>query len=220
MSFEMQEFCKINSVFKRDEKGRFIMGEFSCPEFDYLLHSPWRWTEKIDGTNIRVLISLDDEGHPFTKFGGRTDNAQMQTPLLDRLVWLFPDECAHRVLSTPGSLVLYGEGYGKKIQKVGSLYNPDGVDFILFDVKVGKWWLQPEAVAEIAANLGVRCVPVVHPEATLWSAIEMVSHNLVSSEWPGVPIEGLVGTPTTGFLDRGGRRVIVKIKGIDFRERD
>ena len=51
----MIEYPKIESLYKRNEKThKFAIGEFRIPEFQYLYSLPWRWTEKIDGTNIRI----------------------------------------------------------------------------------------------------------------------------------------------------------------------
>ena len=55
----MKEYHKIQSIYKRDEKTRkFIEGQWSLPEFEYLQNNRWLWTDKVDGTNIRVYQSL------------------------------------------------------------------------------------------------------------------------------------------------------------------
>ena len=51
----MELYHKIQSVFKRDpatNHKRFLMGEYSLPEFEYLANNEWVATEKIDGTNV------------------------------------------------------------------------------------------------------------------------------------------------------------------------
>ena len=58
-------------------------------------------------------------------------------------------------------ITFYGEGYGAKIQKGGGNYNPDGVDFVLFDVRCGDFWLKRENVRDVANKLGIEDVPVV-----------------------------------------------------------
>jgi hypothetical protein len=35
----MNEYHKIHTIFKRDEKGKLIFGDFSRPEFEYLQHN-------------------------------------------------------------------------------------------------------------------------------------------------------------------------------------
>ena len=83
----MKEYHKIDSLFKRTERGELILGDFSRPEFAYLARTEWEWTEKVDGTNIRV--SWDGMA---VRFGGKTDNAMLPVPLLDRLHVLFTSE--------------------------------------------------------------------------------------------------------------------------------
>ena len=53
----MEKYHKIMTVFKRDPETKYktlLMGEWALPEFEYLCCNPWVFTEKIDGTNIRV----------------------------------------------------------------------------------------------------------------------------------------------------------------------
>ena len=205
----MKEYHKINSVFKRDQNtNRFIMGEYSQPEFEYLAGLPWVWTEKVDGANIRVEWNGES-----VSFGGRTDNALIPATLVQRLRDLFPrDKFADAELP---ALTLYGEGYGHKIQKAGSLYKPDGsVDFVLFDVRVGDWWLKWPDVLDVAHKLGIVCVPQ-RGIFSLTEAIEVVADG-VPSQWGSFDAEGLVGTPLVPLHSRDGKRIIVKIKTRDF----
>ena len=52
----MKEYHKIQSVFKRDiANGKIIEGKYSLPEFEYLKDNQWVFTEKVDGTNIRII---------------------------------------------------------------------------------------------------------------------------------------------------------------------
>ena len=143
----VKEYQKIPTIFKRDDKGQIILGEYSTPEIAYLAGNNWWWTEKIDGTNIRVMY----DGERVT-FGGKTDNAQIPAFLFARLQDLFPSTDKFREVfdDDATNICLYGEGYGGKIQKVGELYKPDGVDFILFDVRVGPWWLKRGDIEDVA----------------------------------------------------------------------
>src|SRR5438067_6018636 len=54
---DVKEYPKIQSVFLRDpatQHKTFLLGEYTRESFAYLRESDWRWTEKIDGTNVRV----------------------------------------------------------------------------------------------------------------------------------------------------------------------
>lgn len=204
----MIPYPKIQSIFKRDERThKFLEGQYACPEFAYLAGNDWRFTEKIDGTNVRVMW----DGQSVT-FGGRTDAAQMPTFLLARLQQMFPaDLFAGYYPHDP--LCLYGEGFGAKIQK-GRKYIADGVDFRLFDVRVGEWWLEPHNVRDVADKLGIERVPYAG-HGTLEEAVSWIKEGLHSA-FGDFPAEGLVLTPTTQLFSRKGARIITKLKGKDF----
>jgi hypothetical protein len=214
-------YCKINSLWKRDaaKKNIVIPGAFSQFEFEYLYGLPWRWTEKIDGTNIRIHWN----GTTVT-LGGRTDNAQIPAHLVAALAPYTDPEIWQRRFPAAGaalgeevfpSVTLYGEGFGPKIQKGGGLYRDDA-GFILFDVRIGRTWLRPDSVKEIADGFGLETVPEM-PSWTLQEAWGRTYSNGYESKWAsrGVAIEGLVGTPQVPLLTRMGERVITKMKLVD-----
>ena len=51
--------------------------------------------------------------------------------------------------------MLFGEGYGERIQKAGKLYNPDKISFCLFDVYIEKWILTRDSVDRVAKSLSI-----------------------------------------------------------------
>lgn len=215
----MSKYHKIQSVYKRDPETKFstfLEGQYSIPEFEYLADNEWVWTEKIDGTNIRVYLE-NANGEDFSKttvrFEGRTDKAQTPTFLVEELTRLFPPE-KFLMFDTDAPVVLYGEGYGAKIQKGGGNYISDGVSFILFDVRVGQWWLERDAVNDLADALGVRYVPTIGT-GTLSEAIEFVREGF-DSQWGDFESEGIVARPTVELFTRSGHRIITKIKCKDF----
>ena len=209
----MTEYPKIESIFVRDEKTHKLNpGQWRLQEFDYLKDCPWVCTEKVDGTNIRVMW----DGERVT-FGGRTDKAQLYVPLLNRLTEMFPAEKMMKVFGPPAedgptSICLYGEGYGKGIQK-GGVYR-DTPDLILFDIRVGPWWLKREDVRSLASELEIQQVPVRNV-GPLPEAVDLVREGLISC-WGNFPAEGLVCRPAVDLLMRNGQRVITKVKGCDF----
>lgn len=219
----MTEYHKIDSIFVRDQRGRIIEGQYARPEFEYLADNTWVFTEKVDGTNIRLTYDRVPEfrGNEHAYIAGRTDNAQLPPFLLAHLIELMraaPFESVFDGTLENGSMVtLYGEGYDAKIQKGGGKYIPDGCDFVLFDVRVGDWWLKRPAVEAVARNLGLSVVPILGT-GTLADAVKMTREGFPSARWPGVDIaEGLVLRPDVELFDRSGRRVITKIKHKDFR---
>ena len=212
------EYHKIQSLYKRDEKtNRFIEGQFSLPEFGYLFNNDWIWTEKVDGTSMRVIWDGEKAA-----IGGRTDNAQIPVPLYERMTALFLtlDRQLRLAYQFPGAtpdspVVLYGEGYGNRIQKNGSRYIANAVDFVLFDVRVGDWWLQRENVEGVAKSLGIDLVPVVG-RGPLSDAIDLVRSDEFDSRWGDFPAEGIVARPAVELRTRSGHRLITKIKTRDF----
>jgi hypothetical protein len=146
-------------------------------------------------------------------FGGKTDAAQIPAQLVARLNERFLQLAVEMKEMFNGDACLYGEGYGAKIQKGGGNYRPDQ-DFVLFDVKVGDWWLQRADVEDVAAKLGIDVVPIIG-EGTLYDAIAMAK-NGIKSTWGNFQAEGIVARPKTELRASSGHRLITKIKCRDF----
>jgi len=215
----MKEYHKIQTLFTRDPKTKFrtlIEGAYSKPEFHYLQYNKWVFTEKVDGTNIRVMRSApkDEHGkrHPSVTFGGKTDNASIPAKLIDRLREKFTEEKMEKQFPE-GDICLYGEGYGAKIQKGGGNYRDDQ-DFVLFDVLIDGWWLERESVESIAEALEIDVVPIVDKG----SFVDMVSmcKKGFKSKWGDFMAEGLVARPAIELKNRAGQRIITKLKHKDF----
>lgn len=208
----MSEYHKIQSIFKRDmtsKRKTLIEGDWTLPEFEYLAGNVWTFTEKVDGTNIRVIFK---DG--CIAFGGRTEDAQIPAQLVGRLNERFmPLAAKLGEVFQDGAAVLYGEGYGAKIQKGGENYRADQ-DFVLFDVRVGQWWLQRADVEDVAQKLGLDVVPVIG-EGTLHDAVKQAKAG-IRSTWGDFQAEGIVARPKTELNTRGGHRLIAKIKCRDF----
>lgn len=207
----MNEYHKIQTVFKRDMATKhktLLDGQWTLPEFEYLANNTWTFTEKVDGMNIRVMLK---DG--VVTFGGKTDSAQIPAQLVTRLNERFLP-LAEKMQEVFGcDACLYGEGYGAKIQKGGENYRPDQ-DFVLFDVRVGEWWLQRSDVEDVAAKLGIDVVPIIG-EGTLHDAIAWAKRGITSA-WGDFEAEGIVARPKTELCTRSGRRLITKIKCRDF----
>ena len=205
----MREYHKIETLLNRDKQTfKVIKYEWRLPEFEYLKNNEWLWTEKIDGTNIRIMW-MPEVGR---KIGGKTDNAQIPPFLLTKLNELFPEDKL-RGIFPDSSVCLYGEGFGAKIQS-GGKYIPDGCDFILFDVKIGDWWLERENVEDIGAKLGIKIVPVLR-KGNLEEAIVATKEGHYSTFGQFIA-EGIVVRPPVTLFTRKGERLIGKIKTKDF----
>ena len=184
-----------------------------CPEFEGLKDVPWVWTEKIDGTNIRVLW----DGHRVV-IGGRTATAQLNWQLVDFLTTTFPEELFEQHFKDTKA-VLFGEGFGAGINNGGSY--SETKNFALFDVAVadnnhplGHWWLEPNAVFDVSEEMGCSIVPYIGT-FNVEMAIGVVEDGMPSF-YGNFPAEGIVGRPLGGYLSRKAQRILMKVKGRDF----
>ena len=213
----MKEYHKIQTVFLRDPATNhktLLLGEYALPEFAFLENARWVFTEKVDGTNIRVMWTSGEGVGTGLRFGGKTDAATTPPFLLDKLAQRFAPQIDRLREIFPDGGCLYGEGYGARIQKGGGNYRGD-VDFVLFDVKVGDWWLQRDAVEDVAAKLSLDVVPIIGM-GTLFEMVGMARDGFASRWNDKFQAEGIVARPATELRTRNGQRIITKIKYRDF----
>lgn len=208
----MTEYHKIETLFERDTNGtkKLIEGAFRNDAVKYLANNDWFFTEKIDGTNIRIHW----DGHKV-EFAGRTDRAQIPQELANYLSRTFGSNEAEELFEQKfgeTEVILFGEGYGPKIQN-GGAYR-DSVSFILFDVLIGDIWLKRGSVEDIATAFGIDIVPIIFV-GNIKKAVDFVKTKPKSTIGTA-NMEGVVGRPVIEMRDGLGKRVIVKIKVCDF----
>ena len=216
----MPTYEKINTLYKRQmegaNKGKIIEGDYSKEEFTMI--DQWEVTEKIDGTNIRIeFVPWDLEGSfSVPHFAGRTDKAIIPEPLKTNLAKHFEAIDITEVFdfSKADSITLYCEGFGVGIQK-GGKYISDNQDFILYDILIDGIWLEREKVKEFAEQLNIEMVPCFGIMSTE-EIVELVKAETTSS-FGDFPFEGVVCRSKPLLLDRMGRRVVWKLKIIDFK---
>jgi len=146
----MTTYPKIDTLYNRDVKGKIVETDIRHPEFNKI--DMWEHvTEKIHGTNVRVMIGPLDVGtavytepisdqdllEPQVFYLGRTDRAQLPEPLIQHLQETYTKDsllnALHKAKGANG-VVLYMEGYGLNIQDGGN-YRKD-VSTRIFDVFV------------------------------------------------------------------------------------
>lgn len=208
----MKEYNKIETLYNRDIEGskKLIEGEYRSKAVEFCEDLTWQFTEKIDGTNIRVMW----DGHKVT-YGGRTERASIPAHLMNKLIELFGSEETEQLFEQifgEKEVIFFGEGYGVKIQN-GGLYRPD-VSFILFDVMINGNYQDRAMVEQAAKQFGLEIVPIVL-EGTLQEGVDYVKSKPMSTIGTA-PMEGLVGRPKVELQDRCGNRLIVKLKVRDF----
>lgn len=221
------KYHKIQSIYKREgvelknNSGKFMIGNYAIPEFELLKDIEWHWTEKVDGTNIRIIW----DGAKII-IRGKSDKAQIpdflrirldeifqNEEMIDKLKEKFGENTLEDVIRYKRlediNVCLYGEGYGARIN-TGGKYIKNNTDFVLFDIKIGNWWLKQEDVDKIGQILKLDVVPDVF-KGTLDEAIDFVKKGF-KSQWGNFQAEGIVGVPAIELRTRRGDRVIVKIK--------
>ena len=207
----MKEYNKIYSPFVRDEvTNKLKKGEWSRPEFAYLKDLKWYGTEKIDGTNIRIMWDGKD-----VVLGGKTDNAQLPSDLVQTLQQQFMTLPMRQLFAEKfkeSQVCFYGEGYGAGIQKGGGYRKDKG--FILFDVMCNGAWLQMGSVKGIAETFEVDIVPTII-EGTLQELITFIE-TAPKSTFGDFEMEGIVARPELVLQNPYGDRIMAKIKCKDF----
>lgn len=216
------KYTKINTLYKRDEKGKIMYGEFSRPEFEYLYNNKWLAFEKIDGTNMSYYW----DGHEM-QIHGKTENATIPAHLLKKMEQILSPEKLAEILpiehdeegnEKPFMVRIYGEGYGNKIQKCGKSYISNDTDFIVFDININGYWLEWDDVVELCHKLNLKHVTLIG-EMTIKEAEDMVIKGFtsLSSEDKNLMAEGLVLRPKIQLFNKMKERIMVKIKRCDYK---
>ncbi len=115
---------------------------------------------------------------------------------------------------------IYGEFYGKGIQKCGGNYG-DNKRFAVFDICQQGWYIPIDMLKDYCEKLGLDMVPYIG-QMTIGEAEKMVMRgfktkvpNVVN---PDLIEEGIVARPIVPIKDPRGNRIIVKIKYCDYKE--
>lgn len=211
------KYPKIETLYNRNPTTFKINQELRLEEFGLI--NKWLITEKIDGTNVRVIL---EQGK--VSFAGRTDKAQMPPFLLNYLVKTFPEDKIQSVFDEGVKVTLFGEGYGVKIQKGGN-YRKSGVSFRLFDVALEEderiWWLNWGSVEDVANKLNIQTVPILTHSGAMTDGRRLCragfsSHVSIEEANKHYTAEGVVARTEPLLYRRNGQRLIWKLKHKDF----
>lgn len=214
----MNEYQKINTLYKRDSHKKIIIGEFTEPEVEFLKDSKWESLEKVDGTNISLVWNGID-----LNFHGRTKDAETPEMLLETLRKKYKKELFQKVfplkpLQDSMLVEIFGEGYGVGINghEGGGTYLPDSNDFILFDVTIDGWKLLRANCESVAKKINTNIVKLLG-YYTIAEAEEIVKHGFKSAINPNRVAEGMVLKTPLGLCNRKGERIMTKIKHRDYK---
>lgn len=117
---------------------------------------------------------------------------------------------------------IYGEYFGKGVQKVGKRYLADSNDFLVFDIRQQGWWLPKEMRDNLCDALGLDTVPYLG-NMTLRDIEQQVMYGF-TTQYPKAADkatlieEGIVARPVIPLCDSRGNRIIVKVKYCDYVE--
>lgn len=216
------KYQKIQTLWKRNEKGLIIPGEYTYPAFAFINY--WEVYEKIHGQNIRIIVREDGE-----EIRGRTDRAQLH-PTTKTLLDKYKDE-ARRIYNDIKELVknsegmeviLYGEGVSKYIQKTdyGHGENPG---FYLFDIGVVRnngelrYYLYTRDAYMFAEKYNIPTAPYLG-RMSIDEIVDLVKKGFVSKINNNTQAEGIVARRDEFMLKEWGQRVIFKLKTSDYEK--
>jgi len=216
----MKEYPKLETLY--DRKDDFTVDITKVRKDEFLVIKRWVISEKVDGTNIR--IGLSPEGK--VSIGGKTDDAQIPTSIIsfvrDHENLIPPAFKKNEDTGLYPDVVIYGEGYGQKINSGGGYRND--VSVIIFDVVVDGWWLTRENVADVARKIGMDMTPDVgivskFPENASDITSILGGENSVVAKTSGKErvAEGIVARTDPPVYFKNGTPVMWKLKYSDFR---
>lgn len=201
---------------KQFKKRKLIVPEegqdeaYRSPLLAYLAESPWVYSRKIDGENIR--IQWDGEQ---ALWNGKSNAFQCSAEFTDYMNRTFLEEIFEEKFGRDKVVTIFGEKMGPKTQ--GNELGLEEDEVILYDVNINGTWLSNESIIGVAQYFGIHTVfdfmdyPVQgKASSTLRGLIELCADGEFK-DW-----EGIVATPLVEMRDQGGHRVIVKIKNKDY----
>lgn len=234
------EYPKTYNPHKRN--GKYMVEDvWTSDELKYLSNIPFHWTEKLDGTNLRVIYTPVLQ---TVEVRGRTDNAQLHPDLIANTLKLFDIDLLN-TLNFTSQVIFFGEGVGPGIQKNGAKYSNEKT-FVGFDIYITPtysklnftdaetgiettyvpenemntkgFWLKPFDMNDVYRALNIPTAPVLASEFTVNEAISYVRtqpYGFMKNQ--DYVMEGLIGIPLQQLFNRYGERLKVKIKCEDYK---
>lgn len=125
--------------------------------------------------------------------------------------------------ASPHSVTIFGEAYGGKMQGMSATYGPT-LKFIVFEVRIGNYWLDVPKAEAYANEFGLEFVPYKRIPATIEAinaerdadSIQAIRNGM----GPGHKREGIVLRPIIEFVYQGENGVTIrsKHKNDEFKE--
>lgn len=182
---------------------------YRSPLLAYLAESPWVYSRKIDGENIR--IQWDGEQ---ALWNGKSNAFQCSAEFTDYMNRTFLEEIFEEKFGREKVVTLFGEKMGPKTQ--GNELGLEKDEVILYDVNINGTWLDTNNVIEVARYFGLRTVYDFMPnnQYSNWGTLQWLIEACANGKFEDW--EGIVARPAVEVRDQAGHRIIVKIKNKDY----
>ena len=213
------KYSKFSSPFIKDEK--FMNTEELNQE---LPKGKWIKTEKIDGANIRIIITKPDEdGNRETLIASRklilNPEDKNSKQFFDCLKEVNLHKLQEYFEDVNSTIIIYGEGYGAGVQK-GGIYS-DIKNYRVFDIRIGYAYQDFKYVQKVCMDCQLNIVPVIGyvEELNYTECINSLNdfNETIIKEGQGGKPEGYVYKFEPVLLNKYEERLIFKIKHKDFK---
>jgi len=233
----MKPYSSIETLYVRSkETNKLDFSQIRSPEWEAV--RDWCFTEKVDGTNIRVIVTNQD-----ITVKGRSDNATLPPGIKDavfamfnheRIIEHFKEGKPNAILPDDWCVTFYGEGYGPGIKGSDPMqYKPQGAKkgFRCFDIKFGgpesNHWCDIEQWQYLCINLGILPVNLIGWYSEPLPTGRDAAYNMMQTYLPRSYCaledggtqehgEGFVARPEYPLFNRWGERLIFKLTRREF----
>ncbi len=213
------KYGKFSSPFKKDEK--FLNTTEMAQQ---LPNGEWIITEKIDGTNIRIILTKPEEGKREIHIASRklilNKDDKGSKSYLDCIKEVNLHKIEEYFKDVDSTVIIYGEGYGAGVQK-GGIYSSIK-NFRVFDIRIGEAYQDFKYVKKVCIDNQLNIVPIIDTIKTITyeECINRLKSNneTLIKEGTGGKLEGIVYKFEPVLLNKYKERLIFKAKFKDFNE--
>lgn len=216
---DFTKYPKLFSPFIKDDKFR------NTEELIYTLpKGDWVVTEKIDGTNIRIIITKpNDNGEREVLIGTRKLILNTEDKSSQQFMGCLEEVNLYKLKEyfkdIDSTVVIYGEGYGEGVQ-TGAIYSSKK-NYRVFDIRIGNAYQDWKYVEKVCLDNQLNIVPVL----AIVDQIDYNSCQKILNENQETLIKGGLGGKCEGYifkiepvlLNKYGERLIFKAKFRDFK---
>ncbi len=213
------KYEKFNSPFKKDDN--FI----NTMELSQILPvGIWIKTEKIDGTNIRIILTKpDEEGNREIHIASRKFILNQEDKSSKIYFDCIKEVNLHKIKEyfkeVNSTVTIYGEGYGAGVQK-GGIYSKQK-NFRVFDIRIGLAYQDFKYVEKVCIDNQLNLIPILGQVEEITykeclTSLNKFKDTLLKGGDGGKP-EGIVYKFNPVLLNKYKERLIFKVKFKDYK---